>query len=67
VGRCYEDIERTVTTVLQPDESTEQLVDRCRALNGLGVGHVVLIGRGRPWQPTDLDTIARAVTQLTAA
>jgi hypothetical protein len=53
--------------VLQSDESTEQLVDRCRALNGLGVGHVVLIGRGRPWQPTDLDTIARAITQLTAA
>ena len=67
VGRCYEDIERTVTTVLQPDESTEQLVDRCRALNGLGVDHVVLIGRGRPWQPTDLDTIARTITQLTAA
>ena len=67
VGRCYEDIERTVTTVLQPDESTEQLVDRCRTLNGLGVDHVVLIGRGRPWQSTDLDTIARTITQLTAA
>ncbi|MCW2650635.1 MAG: hypothetical protein QOE41_2342 [Mycobacterium sp.] len=67
VGRRYEDIERTVTTALQPDESAEQLVDRCRALNALGARHVVLIGRGRPWQPTDVDTISRTITTLTAA
>jgi hypothetical protein len=40
--------------------------DLRRALSALGADHVVLIGRGRPWQPTDLDTIARIITQLTA-
>jgi F420-dependent oxidoreductase-like protein len=65
VGRRYDDIERTVTTALLPDESAEQLAERCRALNGLGADHVVLIGRGRPLQPTDLDTISAATTQLT--
>jgi F420-dependent oxidoreductase-like protein len=67
VGRRYDDIERTVTTALLPDESAEHLVDRCRALNALGVNHVVLIARGRPWQPADIDTISRTVAQLTAA
>jgi hypothetical protein len=56
-----------VTTALLPDETAEQLLDRCRALNGLGATHVVLIGRGRPLQPTDVDTISRTVTQLTTA
>jgi F420-dependent oxidoreductase-like protein len=67
VGRRYDDIERTVTTALLPDESAEQLAERCRALSGLGADHVVLIGRGRPLHPTDLDTISRTITALTAA
>jgi alkanesulfonate monooxygenase SsuD/methylene tetrahydromethanopterin reductase-like flavin-dependent oxidoreductase (luciferase family) len=66
VGRRLEDIERTVTTALQPDETAEQLARRCRTLNALGAGHIVLIGRG-PWQPAGLDTVAGAVELLTAA
>jgi alkanesulfonate monooxygenase SsuD/methylene tetrahydromethanopterin reductase-like flavin-dependent oxidoreductase (luciferase family) len=67
VGRRYDDIERTVTTALQPDESAEQLVERCRALSAVGAHHIVLIGRGRPLQPTDVDTISRTTTQLAGA
>jgi alkanesulfonate monooxygenase SsuD/methylene tetrahydromethanopterin reductase-like flavin-dependent oxidoreductase (luciferase family) len=67
LGRRYEDIERTVTTALQPDESAEQLTDRCHALSALGAHHVVIISRGRPLQPTDVDTIARSTSQLAAS
>jgi len=67
VGRRYDDIERTVTTALVPDESAEQLAERCRALSAVGAHHVVLIGRGRPLQPADLDTISRTTTQLAEA
>ena len=51
-------------TALQPDESADQLVARCRALGDLGVQHVVVITRGRPLAQRDLDTIAGAAGQL---
>jgi F420-dependent oxidoreductase-like protein len=64
VGRPAEEIERTVTTALVPDESTQGLVDRCRALSELGVEHVVVIARGRPLSDDDLNCVAAAADQL---
>jgi F420-dependent oxidoreductase-like protein len=64
VRRPYEDIERTITTALEPQESTGQLVDRCHALRGYGIQHVVVIARGRPWTEKDLAILAGAAQQL---
>ena len=64
VGRPADAVHRTVTTALEPGESVARLVQRCRALADLGVQHVVLITRGRPWVGADLDVAAEAADQL---
>ncbi len=64
VGRPAGAIERTVTTALQPDESADQLADRCSALGELGIDHVVVIARGRPLSDPDLNHVAGAADQL---
>jgi F420-dependent oxidoreductase-like protein len=60
-GREADDVEHTVTTGLVPDETAGQLADRCLALADLGVDHVVLITRGRPWLLGDADLLADTV------
>ncbi|NKZ13584.1 TIGR03560 family F420-dependent LLM class oxidoreductase [Mycolicibacterium septicum DSM 44393] len=64
VGRPADAVHRTVTTGLEPGETVAQLVQRCRALTELGLQHVVLITRGRPWAGADLDVAAGAADQL---
>jgi hypothetical protein len=64
VGLPAEEVERTVTTAMEPGESAEQLVARCRAHGGLGVQHVVVIARGRAWSDADLHAVAGAADQL---
>ncbi|MEE6164279.1 MULTISPECIES: TIGR03560 family F420-dependent LLM class oxidoreductase [unclassified Mycolicibacterium] len=64
VGRPADEVERTVTTALEPGESVARLVQRCLALRELGLDHVVLIRRGRPWAGTELDVVAGAADQL---
>jgi hypothetical protein len=64
VGRPEQEIERTVTTALEPGESPDRFADRCRVLGELGLRHVVVIMRGRPWSAGDLDTVAGAVNRL---
>jgi alkanesulfonate monooxygenase SsuD/methylene tetrahydromethanopterin reductase-like flavin-dependent oxidoreductase (luciferase family) len=64
VGRAADEVERTVTTAVQPRESPDQLVGRCMALGDIGIQHVVVIVRGRPWTAADLDTVASAAGQL---
>ena len=54
----------TVTTALQDGESSEQLVQRCRALADRGLEHVVVIAPGRPLTDADLNCVARAADQL---
>ena len=66
VGGPVEEVERTVTTGLQPGESADQLTARCRALGDLGVQHVVVIARGRPFTDADLEVLAGAADQLVA-
>lgn len=65
-GRDPDDIEHTVTTALVPDETPAQLANRCQALNDLGIDHVVLIPRGRPWLITDADLLADTAKLLSA-
>lgn len=64
VGRKSDEIVRTVTTALLDGESSDQLAARCRALGDLGVHHVVVIARGRPFTDQDLDAVAGAAAQL---
>jgi F420-dependent oxidoreductase-like protein len=64
VGRPAEDVERTVTTALQPGESVDQLVGRCGDLGAVGAQHVIVIARGRPWTADDLGIVADAAEQL---
>jgi hypothetical protein len=65
VGRPPEEIERTVTTALEPGESADGLTERCHALADFGAQHVVVIARGRPFTDQDLDTVAGAAAQVT--
>lgn len=64
IGRPPEEIEHTLTTALTPGESADQLVERCRHLAGLGIQHVVVIARGRPWAPGELEVVVRAAAEL---
>lgn len=64
IGRPPEEIEHTLTTALTPGETADDLAERCRNLAGLGIEHIVVIARGRPWTPTELDVVVRAAGQL---
>lgn len=55
VGRPYEEIEKTVSTRLNPGESSEAFAERCAALAALGIEHAVVI-TGAPWTE---DAVAR--------
>jgi F420-dependent oxidoreductase-like protein len=63
LGRPYERIEKTLSTRLEPGESTEAFVARAKAAAGLGIEHLVVITPG-PWTPEALATLAAAVPTL---
>ncbi|WP_029112834.1 TIGR03560 family F420-dependent LLM class oxidoreductase [Mycobacterium sp. URHB0044] len=67
VDRPADEIERTVTTALQPDESADQLTERCSVLGEFGIDHVVVIARGRPLSDADLNCVAAAADQLASS
>jgi F420-dependent oxidoreductase-like protein len=48
VGRPYDEIEKTVSTRLNPGESSQAFADRCAGLGALGIEHAVVITAG-PW------------------
>jgi F420-dependent oxidoreductase-like protein len=60
VGRDYAAIEKTLSTRLEPAESTDSFVHRSAASAKLGIEHLVVVTPG-PWTPEALDTLARAV------
>jgi F420-dependent oxidoreductase-like protein len=64
VGRPAGEIERTVTTALDRGETSDRLVERCRAFGQLGLQHVVVIARGRPFTQADLEGVAAAADQV---
>ena len=59
VGRPYEQIEKTVSTRLNPGESAEQFAERCAALEALGLDHAVVITAG-PWTEDAIAVLAAA-------
>jgi F420-dependent oxidoreductase-like protein len=48
VGRAYDEIEKTVSTRLNPGETAEAFAGRCAALAELGIDHAVVITPA-PW------------------
>jgi F420-dependent oxidoreductase-like protein len=66
VGRDARDIEHTVTSALDPGDTVDEVVDRCRALSECGIDHVVLIPRGRPWLIDDADLLNEVTARLRA-
>jgi F420-dependent oxidoreductase-like protein len=60
VGRPFDEIEKTVSTRLAPEESPEAFATRCRALAALGIEHVVVITTG-PWTEEAVTTLGRAI------
>jgi alkanesulfonate monooxygenase SsuD/methylene tetrahydromethanopterin reductase-like flavin-dependent oxidoreductase (luciferase family) len=66
VGRDPHDIVQTVSTAYTPGETADQLVERCRRLEALGIDHAVFIPRGRPWSRADADVLGAANRTLAA-
>ncbi len=64
VGRPVDEIEKTISTALAPDEPAAAVVDRCRRLGELGIEHVVFITRGTPWTDEALGTVGAAAAAL---
>jgi F420-dependent oxidoreductase-like protein len=62
-GRPYEEIEKTVSTRLNPGESAEQFAERCAALAALGLDHAVVITPA-PWTEQTVAILAAAAVNL---
>jgi hypothetical protein len=62
-GRDYEEIEKTVSTRLGPDEGAGEFAGRCAALAALGIEHAVVITAG-PWTEDAVARLAAAREQL---
>jgi F420-dependent oxidoreductase-like protein len=56
-GRPYEEIEKTVSTRLNPGETAQELAGRCAALRELGIDHAVVITPG-PWTEEAVDVLS---------
>lgn len=59
VGRPYGEIEKTVSTRLEPGESAQSFAGRCAKLTALGIEHAVVITPG-PWTEAAVATLAQA-------
>ena len=62
VGRSHEEVEVTISTALAPGEDAASFQRRCEEIAGYGIGHVVVITRGAPWDPQAVATVASAQT-----
>jgi F420-dependent oxidoreductase-like protein len=58
-GRPYDEIEKTISTRLNPDESGPAFAERCAKFTELGIDHVAVITRG-PWTPEAVRTASHA-------
>jgi alkanesulfonate monooxygenase SsuD/methylene tetrahydromethanopterin reductase-like flavin-dependent oxidoreductase (luciferase family) len=59
IGRRYEDVEKTVSTRLQPADTADAFAARARTLGGMGIDHVVVLTEG-PWTRDRIDVLAEA-------
>jgi F420-dependent oxidoreductase-like protein len=66
LGRPYEQIEKTLSTRLEPGESSDAFAGRCTAVAALGIEHMVVL-TSSPWTAEALSTLAAAITTLRPA
>ena len=59
VGRPYDEIEKTVSTRMNPGESSDELAEQCARLAELGIDHAVVITAG-PWTEDAVMRLAAA-------
>jgi F420-dependent oxidoreductase-like protein len=59
IGRPHEEIDKTISTRLEPGESAEAFAERCEQLAGLGIEHAVVLTAG-PWSEEGVATLAAA-------
>lgn len=64
VGRPFGEIEKTVSTAIEPGESAESFADRCAALAALGAEHIAVIARGGAWTEQTLGAVTAAVPRV---
>lgn len=57
VGRPFDEIEKTLSTRLQPGESPAAFAERCASFADLGIDHAVVITAG-PWSADGIRTVA---------
>jgi F420-dependent oxidoreductase-like protein len=60
VGRPYAEIEKTISTRLEPGEPPDHFAERCAALAALGIEHAVVITSGH-WTQDTVTTLGRAI------
>jgi F420-dependent oxidoreductase-like protein len=63
LGRPYDEIEKTVSTRLNPGESADEFTERCAALAALGIEHAVVLTAG-PWTEDGVAVLAAAQNQM---
>ena len=63
VDRPFDDITKTVSTRLHPDGSAAAFAEHARALDELGIDHVIVLTQG-PWTPDRIEVLAEASTML---
>jgi F420-dependent oxidoreductase-like protein len=63
VGRPYEEIEKTVSTRLEPGESPDRFAGRCAALAAFGIEHAVVITAG-PWTEDAVATLGSVIAAV---
>lgn len=64
-GRPYDEIDKTVSTRLEPGETPQQFAHRCAALAEFGIEHVVVITTG-PWTEDGIASLGTAAAAVDA-
>jgi F420-dependent oxidoreductase-like protein len=64
LGRPYDEIEKTVSMALQPDEPAGAFAERVAAQAGLGIEHAIVITRSGGWTEDGVATLAGAAAQV---
>jgi alkanesulfonate monooxygenase SsuD/methylene tetrahydromethanopterin reductase-like flavin-dependent oxidoreductase (luciferase family) len=63
IGRDFGDIEITVSTRLQAEDTAASFAEKCRRLTGYGVDHAIVLTPG-PWTESLLDILAAAADEV---
>lgn len=63
VGREYDEIDKTLSTRLTPDDTVDTFVERCHEQASWGIEHAIVIRSG-PWTPESVQILTAAVPEV---